>query len=292
PICPAHRGVDYELTKNLTVCLKVIPKPPNSISSPLQVLEMLQAFSYCSKRCRLVSLDVEAMFPSTPTGPAIHLIRNLLKESQDALSDVTSLKPDSVADLLDLSIRNCHAVVEDDGKQRWFRQTKGLAMRKSYSPLVADIFMGMWEKDLQELASACGSTVIHFCRYADDYLILFEGTDEALHTWVEKLNTKDVNIKVTLEVEQAGQLPFLDISITRTEHNFKTKVYRKACATNQVAPFTSYTEPRNLTSAIESDTVRAFRYCTTSRDRQKELQFITKKYEQQGYPSTTIHTTL
>ncbi|KAF0290735.1 hypothetical protein FJT64_001180 [Amphibalanus amphitrite] len=96
PICPAHRGADYELTKHLTACLKVLPRPPHSISSPLQVLDMLQNMDHSTNSCRLISLDVEAMFPSIPTQEAIALIRTLLQDNRDALSDVTCLKPDAL----------------------------------------------------------------------------------------------------------------------------------------------------------------------------------------------------
>ena len=86
---------------------------------------MLRNMEHAASNCRLVSLDVEAMFPSIPTQEAITLIRNLLHEHQDALSDVTCLKPDAVADLLELSIRNCHAVIQDGSRERWFKQIIG-----------------------------------------------------------------------------------------------------------------------------------------------------------------------
>ena len=253
---------------------------------------MLQDMDHATNSCRLVSLDVEAMFPSIPTQQAVALIRSLLQDNRDALADVTCLKPDAVADLLDISIRNCHAVVQDGDRERWFRQTTGLAMGKSFSPVVADLYMGHWERDLEHLASTCGGRVHSFCRYADDCLVLFEGSDENFNIWVNSLNDKDQNIKVTKEIEENRQLPYLDIMITRGEDKFRTKVYRKACATNQVPAFNSYTDPRYLRSAIRSDCIRAIRYCSSSKDRQQEFAFIRRKFHQYGYPLTLISTTL
>ena len=252
---------------------------------------MLQDMDHATNSCQLVSLDVEAMFPSIPTQQAVALIRSLLQDNRDALADVTCLKPDAVADL-DISIRNCHAVVQDGDRERWFRQTTGLAMGKSFSPVVADLYMGHWERDLEHLASTCGGRVHSFCRYADDYLVLFEGSDENFNVWVNSLNNKDQNIKVTKEIEENRQLPYLDIMITRGEDKFRTKVYRKACATNQVPAFNSYTDPRYLRSAIRSDCIRAIRYCSSSKDRQQEFAFIRRKFHQYGYPLTWISTTL
>ena len=106
------------------------------------------------------------------------------------------------------------------------------------------------------------------------------------------LNNKNRNIKVTTDIEQNKQIPFLDIMITRREDKFCTKVYRKACATNQVPAFNSYTEMRYLRSAIRSDCIRAIRYCSNNKDRQQELDFIRQKFQQHGYPDMFINSTL
>ena len=99
-----------------------------------------------------------------------------------------------MADLLSLSVRNWHAVVKDGDQERWFRQTTGLAMCKGYSPVVADLYMGHWESDLELLAARCGGRVRSFCRFADDYLVLFEGKDGIFTAWLNMLNNKDINI--------------------------------------------------------------------------------------------------
>ncbi|XP_043239001.1 uncharacterized protein LOC122390303 [Amphibalanus amphitrite] len=255
----------------------------------MEVLDLLQSMGHATNSCRLISLDVEAMFPSIPTQSAISLIRTMLNENQDALSDVTCLRPDAVADLLCISIKNCHAVVQDGDRERWFRQTAGLAMGKSYSPVVADLYMGHWERDLELLAANCGGRIYSFCRYADDYLVLFEGSNTILNAWVELLNNKDQNIKVTTEIEENRRLPYLDIMITRQDNKFTTNVYRKACTTNQVPAFNSYTETRYLRSAIRSDCLRAIRYCSSVKDRLQELYFIRKKFRRHGYPLSFIN---
>ena len=165
-------------------------------------------------------------------------------------------------------------------------------MGKSYSPVVADLYMGHWERDLEHLASTCGGRVRTFCRYADDYLVLFEGSEASFDAWVTCLNTKDPNIKVTADIEVNREIPYLDILITRGQDKFRTKVYRKACATNQVPAFNSYTETRYLRSAVRSDCIRAIRYCSSTKDREKEIDFIRQKFNQHGYPHTFVNSTI
>ena len=99
-------------------------------------------------------------------------------------------------------------------------------------------------------------------------------------------------IKVTTEMEVNRRLPFLGLHITRGQDKFLTKVFRKACATNQVPAFTSNTETRYLKSAIRSDCIRAIRCCSTRKDSHKESDFIRRKFQQHGYPQTIINTTI
>ncbi|KAF0310579.1 hypothetical protein FJT64_018445 [Amphibalanus amphitrite] len=163
-------------------------------------------------------------------------------------------------------------------------------MARMQSDLMADLRSG--DLDLELLAASCGGRVQSFCRYADDYLVLFEGSDDTLSAWVNLLNGKNPNIKVTTDIEVDRQLPYLDILITRKEDRFSTKVYRKACSTDQVPAFSSYTETRYLRSAIRSDCIRAIRYCTTIKTRQQEFDFIRRKFRQHGYPLPFIESTI
>lgn len=289
PICPGYRSCDAEMAKHLNLCLTQLPRPPLSIQSPMQVLELLQEYNYAAGTCWLLSLDVEAMFPSIPVEKAIPLIRERFSAHADRLAEVSYLSPDSLADFLSLSISNTHAVFNDGERDRWWVQRRGLAMGKSFSPLVADQFMGAWEDDLKGRAEEVGGKVVFACRFADDYLVAFEGSPEAAERWLESLNSKEEAISVTMEVEAAGYLPFLDIAIQRTEAGFQTSVFRKACNTGQTVPFASYTDSKHLYAAIRSDTTRAVRYCKVEGVLRSELDYIRQKYLGHGYPTTVVN---
>ena len=152
--------------------------------------------------------------------------------------------------------------------------------------------MGRWEEDIEALAQQHNISVLAICRYADDYLILFEGNDTALDSWITCLNQKDANIKVTLELESSGSLSYLDIEINRKTDGFTTKVHRKACNTLQIPAFHSFTEQRYLTAGIRSDAIRAFRYCSTASDRKAEISFVRRKFAAYNYPSSLIDSTI
>ena len=292
PICPGFRCVDGAMAKHLNDCLKTLPRPPLSIQSPLEVLEILKEYDHMAGHCTLLSLDVDAMYPSIPVERACEYIQDLLQKHKDKLKTVSYLTPYQVIKFLKMSIYNTTAAVNIGGKDRFFRQCQGLAMGKAFSPIVADLFMGLWESDLQQQASMVNLHVIAACRYMDDYLVLLKGSSSNIKDWISILNDKDPNISVSHEMEKDGRLPYLDLLIRRHPSGFITSVFRKACHTGQIVPFDSYTDFKYLRSGIVSDVLRAWRYCQTPDVRESELKYIYNKYRTGGYPSIFINSTM
>ena len=280
------------MAKHLNECLKTLPRPRLSIGSPLEVLEILKEYDHMANHCVLLSLDVEAMYPSIPVERACEYIYELLQKHEEKLKSVSYLTPYQVIKFLKMSIYNTVAAVQYQGKDRFFRQCQGLAMGKAYSPVVADLFMGLWEEDLQQLATDANVHVITTCRYMDDYLVLCQGAVSDIENWVSALNRKDPNIRISHEMEEDGSIPYLDIWIRRYHTGFETSVYRKACNTHQVVPFHSYTDSKYLRSAIFSDVIRAWRYCKNTYTRKSELAYIHRKFLAGGYPPKVIQSTI
>ena len=77
----------------------------------------------------------------------------------------------------------------------WRSFVKSVALYGRTSPIVADLYMGHWERDLEQLALASGGKVHAFCRYADDFLVLFEGSDDVINDWVDSLKGH-VNLEI------------------------------------------------------------------------------------------------
>jgi predicted GIY-YIG superfamily endonuclease len=229
------------------------------------------------------------MFPSIPTNKALLLIREKLTRHKEDLAIVSPLTPDEVIKFLSLSLEGCFAVVEEGEQSRFFRQKSGLAMGKSFSPVVADIFMGAWEECLEEKARASGGDLKFAMRYADDYLCGFKGSEDALQAWLRELNQQEPSIQVELERERNKEIAFLDIKVKRTPTGIKTAVYRKACFTGQVIPFHSFTQLRHKQAGLRAEFLRAQRYCNGRKEREQEFAFVKSLYTRAGYPQAVIN---
>ena len=92
-------------------------------------------------------------------------------------------------------------------------------------PALTHIFMGSFENKWLRDCSNDFKPV--FCRrYINDMFVLFSSPDHGAG-FMEYLSSKYPNIKFSVEKEEDGYLPFLDINIFHENDKFATNVYRK-----------------------------------------------------------------
>jgi len=98
-----------------------------------------------------------------------------------------------------------------------YRQKFGTAMGSRVSPPVANMFMEHLERKLLDTAPEDLKPTL-WKRYVDDILKLVKKDSvQKLTEFLQKMDDSN-NIKFTNEVEQSGQLPFLDLLLNRTDN--------------------------------------------------------------------------
>ena len=115
------------------------------------------------------------------------------------LAAATELGSRGLTALLTKSLERTEVVVTVDGQDRFFHQTRGLSMGKSFSPPLADLYMRDWEADLDQTAARVGARIAFACRYVDDYLLGWHGTKEQAEEFLAVRNQKHPDINVTME---------------------------------------------------------------------------------------------
>ncbi len=93
----------------------------------------------------MVSFDVTALFTSIPIKKALEYVRIEL-EADEGLSSRTKLSVDEIMDMLELCLSN--TVFEFRGQV--YQHISGVPMGSPVSPLVAEIFMAHFEKEIIE----------------------------------------------------------------------------------------------------------------------------------------------
>jgi hypothetical protein len=99
-------------------------------------------------------------------------------------------------------------------------------MGSPLAPVVANFYMGHFEE--QAMSSATRKPTWWY-RYVDDMFVMWPHGKTELRGFLQHLNNIHPNIKFTMEVEQNGCLPFLDVLVgRRPDRSLGHSVYRKS----------------------------------------------------------------
>lgn len=98
------------------------------------------------------------------------------------------------------------------------------------------------------------------------------------------MNSVEPSIQFTVEQEENGCLPFLDVLLRRTDNGLAFSVHRKATHTGQYLNFASCHPVGHKTSVVSSLVTRAKRICTGEEQLERELKKIRQELSQNGYP--------
>ena len=134
-----------------------------------------------------------------------------------SLSDRTSLTVEDICSLLKLCLEATYLSF----RGRIYQQVHGTAMGSPVSVVVANLVM----EDIEQKALSTFHTPPRFWRqYVDDTCTILPG--DLVDSFHSHLNTIDNNIQFTVEKESDGQLPFLEILLTREKDgSVSTLVY-------------------------------------------------------------------
>ena len=165
----------------------------------------------------LTSFDVTALYTNIPVEEAITL-------AADKLYDNVNIKQPPVdkstfIELARLSTTNVFLQTHDGV----FRQTDGLAMGTPPAMQLSNIWLKQYEPAMFKESKLKR-------RYVDDIICTTKANNTSIK--LAELNSMHPNLKFTVETEHNRQIPFLDLLISRDEHNrLHSNWYRKCTDT-------------------------------------------------------------
>ena len=222
----------------------------------------------------LVSFDVVSLFTKVPTGLAISVARKKL-ESDDSFSDRTALSVDNVIRLLSF----CLDATYLSFRGKFYQQIYGTAMGSPVSVTVANMVMEHVE---EEALSTFAVKPKFWKRYVDDtFTALPEDVVDSFH---QHLNSVEPSIQFTVERESNGQLPFLDLLVTRdTDGSISTCVYRKPTHSDQYLHFSSHHPTSHKRSVVRTLLSRAATHSSSLVERSREESHVHRALLSNGY---------
>ena len=153
-------------------------------------------------------------------------------------------------------------------------------MGSPLSPVIANFFMEDFEKKAIEQATY---KPVCWFRYVDDTFVIWPHGQEKLEDFLVHLSGLRNKIQFTMEKEEEGHLPFLDIDIYRkTDGSLGHKVYQKSTHTNLYLHQNSHHHPANKQSVLASLIHRAKALCDQD-SLPQEPEFLTTVFKDNGY---------
>ena len=201
----------------------------------------------------MISFDVCSLFTNIPLNETIDIAVKLLLDNDPNIG----MSKEELRKLFEFATSKSHFLFNDE----IFDQVDGVAMGSPLGPVLANIFMGYYEKLWIE--NYTGNKPEIYKRYVDDIFCLFRNETEALQ-FFEYLNKRHVNISFTYEKEIDGKLCFLDVLIKNVNaQKFETSVFRKSTFTGLLTNFLSFSPMFYKVALIKTLINRVYHICST-----------------------------
>ena len=200
----------------------------------------------------MVSFDVTSLFTNIPLSETIKLAVDLIKTSQPDLN----ISEKDLTSLFNLATCETHFLF----KGKFYDQIDGVAMGSPLAPILANLFMGHFEKEC--LSNYDGVLPSYYTRYVDDIFSVFNSHDEAKR-YFSYLNSRHPNVKFTMETEVNQVIPFLDVLIDNGSNILNTTTYHKSTYSGLLLNFDSFTSRFYKISLIKCLIDRAYKINNT-----------------------------
>ena len=235
-----------------------------------------------------ISYDIRQLYPSVPVQDTINNTHyELMNDTR--LKDRTKWTPAQIIRLLNICIEETHFY---DYQGNIWTQTDGLAIGKSISGALTDIYMNWYEREY--IFNPLRNKFIPFCweRQKDDVYCLWQYGENTHKKFLKYLNGNEKRIQWTQEVEKDRTLPFLDMKLKIVENKIHIGIYRKELHTLKYSTYSS-NRPRNEQIGIVKNMLfRAYNLCDPGPDREEEIQTLKYAFINQDYPPKDIEMTI
>ena len=234
------------------------------------------------------TIDVANLYGSIPTDEAIASTINLLERNQDKI-ELFGLSMTDIRLLLEHCLNNNYFRFG----QKYFKQTKGIAMGSRIAPPLAIVFMNAIESMI--LASDKILQPLLYIRYIDDIMGIWTHEPDSLDAFLDFMNNFHPSLKFTIERSDnndENQVPFLDTLLTvHRNGKFTTELYIKPMAANIILPYSSAHPVQTKRSVLYAQLLRAKRLGSNQPAKERGMNKIEDLFRENGYPHNMIKRT-
>ena len=228
----------------------------------------------------IVSFDVSSLYTNVPVMEAINVCADLLYNGQNEKPPVDK---QTFIELAKLS--SCNVIMSTHAG--YYKQVDGLAMGSPPAPHFANGWMSQFDNQIKGDAKL-------FARYMDD--ILRNIKRSLIQSILNELNNLHPALKFTIECEQNGRLPFLDMLIIRIACRLYSTWYSKPTDTGLIMNYHALAPRRYKRSVVSGFVYRIHNACSTwlyfSESMEKAKQILEKNQYPPSFYEPIVEETL
>jgi hypothetical protein len=267
PIVNTIGSPTYELAKHVAKILSPLVGHTDSfIKDSNEFIKIIEK-EKLKPEDTLISFDVVSLFTKIPLDEAIQVVKEVTDPETTKLAEV------------------CLRSTFFSYQGEFYEQTSGVAMGSPLSPIVANLFMENFEK---RALDSYPLKPTRWKRFVDDTNVLWPHGKEELDKFFQHLNNISNDIKFTMELEEDGSIPFLDVLINR-KHNGSLghTIYRKKTHTENYLHANSHHHPNQKLGVLKTLATRAIRI-SDKEHFEKEKDHLSNIFRNIGYNNKDI----
>ena len=286
PILSMINSPQHELAKWLTEVLRpVLSKySQHTVRDTFEFCDMLEKFNekhrgQSFQNLFMCSFDIKSLFTNVPLRETIDICMLALYQDEDVT------KPSVPETLFRKLLVKATTEVEFSFDSVMYAQVDGVAMGSPLGPTLANIFVGYMETKIP-----VSEFPLLYHRFVDDTFAIFEGNTSAVE-FFDKLNGLHPNLQFTMESENEGKLPFMDVEVKKMGAELRRTVYRKPSFTGLYTRWDSFCPKLQKINIIKCLSQRAMKICSPQ-ELETELSKLRVIFRNNGYPDSVIEETL
>ena len=283
PIRPVVSYITAPSVKLSNKLIEIITKYCNfkskfSIKNSFELVENIKNINI-PNNAKLISFDVQNLFPSIPPNETLILVEELLTKN-----NTNYIIKQDILEALSVCLDQNYFEFDNTV----YISKEGLIMGNPLSPLLAEIFMDNLEKVIHQ--HNLSNNFLYWYRYVDDILACFVGTERQLQSFLNYINSIHTNIKFTLEIKQNNSINFLDLTITKQNNKHDFSIFHKPSYTDITIHNKSSHPYTHKISAFNSFIHRLLNIPLSKENFNKELNIIKQMAVNNGYQANMIDT--
>lgn len=279
PIVSSNNSLTEPLSKYIDHHIRsLVTDLPSYIRDTGDLINQLSQLNVTDNNIILATMDVSSLYTNIPHQSGLMALQHFLDKRENE-----SPPTQFILELTDIVLSRNYFLFGQD----FYLQKMGVAMGAAFAPDFANLFLGMLEERYIYANNIFSNNILFYKRYIDDCLLVWQGSEQLLNSFLLYMNCLHNTIKFNMECDP-HKVSFLDTWVIFENNSIHTSLYVKPTDKNSILHASSF-HPSSLKQGLPySQFLRVRRICSDDNDFQTESEKMYTQFLDRGYGRKTL----